>query len=236
MSLTNPPSHPPVAPPVPNRRTDGQAEFDTKADAYLNWMVTFAAWLSTLVGWLAGFVRQLGPYMQGVLTAVEAHKKAAQVSAAAAEASARQAALIAGAKRWQVGTYAQGDVVWSPLSLLTYRRVPNGTTASGTDPSLDPVGWRLTGTTYSMPQTVLGSAGPHQLVVGMHYIITAPDCVASLPRTPAYQEQLRITNLSGSAGLVLQRNGQTFKGHATDLRLPERMDYTFTFTPTHGWI
>lgn len=231
--LADPPAAPPPSVPVPNRRTDDQATFDTKADAYLNWMVAFAAWLETLLTWLGTF----GGYLNTQLATLEGHKNSAQAAAAAAEVSAQSAALVAGAQRWQAGDYAQGAVVWSPLSLLTYRRVPEGTTASATDPALDPAGWRLSGSPHSMPQQVLSTAGPHQLVTGMHYIITAPDCIAHMPPSPAGQEQLRVTNASGSITPQLHSSTGTFKGHAGHLRLnAARADHTFTFTPNQGWI
>ena len=233
MSLTNPPGSPPAVPPVPNRRTDAAPEFDSKTDAYLNWMTTFAAWLGTLIGWLTDFVGQLGPYMQGLLTTAEGHKNAAQAAAAAANTSAQNAALVAGAQRWQPGDYTQGDVVWSPLSLLTYRRVPEGTTASATDPSLDPGAWRLSGSPHSMPTQELSGPGPHQLVTGMHYLLLSADVVAVMPGSAAPQEQLRITNLSGLPGPVIQN----FSGHAVDLRIDiARADRIFIFTANQGWV
>ena len=234
MSLTNPPSSPPAAPPVPNRRTDAAPEFDSKTDAYLNWMTTFAAWLDGLVTWLG---TQLHPYLQGVLTTTDGHKNAAQAAAAAAETSAQTAALIAGAQRWQPGDYAQGAVVWSPLSLLTYRRVPEGVTASTTDPSLDPSAWRLSGSPHSMPTQELTGPGPHQLVTGMHYLILSADVVAVMPGSAFAQEQLRITNLSGQSGPLLLANGQNFSGKVGDLLLDSaRADRMFIFTDSQGWV
>ena len=234
MSLTNPPGSPPAVPPVPNRRTDAAPEFDIRTDAYLNWMTTFAAWLDGLVTWLGA---QLHPYLQGVLTTTEGHKNAAQAAAAAASTSAQTAALIAGAQRWQPGDYAQGAVVWSPLSLLTYRRVPEGVTASTTDPSLDPSAWRLSGSPHSMPTQELSGPGPHQLATGMHYLLLTADVEAVMPATAFAQEQLRITNLSGYSGQLLQRNGQAFSGQECDLVLNvPTVDRIFVFTATKGWV
>lgn len=233
MSLTNPPSSPPAAPPVPNRRTDAAPEFDIRTDAYLNWMTTFAAWLGGLLDWLGSF----GTHLQTMVSSVEGHKNAAQAAAAAAETSAQTAALIAGAQRWQPGNYAQGAVVWSPLSLLTYRRVPEGVTASTTDPSLDPSAWRLSGSPHSMPTQELSGPGPHQLATGMHYLLLTADVVAVMPATAFAQEQLRITNLSGRSGPILQRNGADFRGKAVDLVIDSaRANYTFLYSTTQGWV
>lgn len=62
---------------------------------------------------------------------------ASQVAAAAALAIA---AIGAGA--WVTGTtYAVGDVRYSPINFLAYRRKTNG--AGATDPSLDTTNWAL---------------------------------------------------------------------------------------------
>ncbi|MCD6663518.1 MAG: hypothetical protein LT082_08970 [Comamonas sp.] len=137
MSFTPPPAAPAEGAPIPNRRTDAQEAFDLKTDAYLNWLESFRAWCAGLVAWCATFLTELGEAM----TDIEADKNAAQVAAAAAEASAQGAAASAGAAKWVAGNYTQGDAVWSPVSLLIYRRTTPGTTASATDPAFDSDGW-----------------------------------------------------------------------------------------------
>ena len=65
---------------------------------------------------------------------------AAAASEAAANASAAAAAVSAGAALWVSGTtYALGDVVWSPATYYTYRRIVAG--AGTTDPSADTTNW-----------------------------------------------------------------------------------------------
>lgn len=226
MSYTPPPAAPPASPAIPNRATDTQDAFDVKTDAYLNWTSTFRTWLAALVDWLAA-----------VVPAVEADKNAAQIAAGAAQTSAENAAVIAGATRWAAGNYTQGAAVWSPLSLLTYRRRTAGTTSSTVDPANDPTGWKLTGSPYSMPQTELATAGPHTLAVGVHYIITHASATCLMPAGAAAQEQLRITNKSGARTPVLQRNGSTFDGVADDMVLDAiNADVIFTMTSSRGWI
>lgn len=233
MHFTPLPDPPQESTPIPNRRTDPQNEFDVKTDAYLNWLTTFRAWLAAFIGWLTNFLAELGQAMQ----TVENNKNAAQLAASAAETSAQNAAVIAGATKWAPGNYAQGAAVWSPASLLTYRRIPAGVTASAVDPANDPLGWRLSGSQYSMPQQELATAGPHQLVVGMHYIIKHPLCVCLMPVNAAPQELLRVTNQSGATTPILRANGGTFRGIADDLQLDSRQaDKTFTQTATQGWI
>jgi hypothetical protein len=233
MIFTPPPGAPTESAPIPNRLTDDQPAFDVKTNAYLNWTAAFRTWLAGFVAWLTTFLAELGQALQGI----EGNKNAAQSAAAAAETSAQNAAVIAGAVRWAPGDYIQGAAVWSPLSLLTYRRVPVGVTASAADPSLDPVGWRLTGSPYSMPQQELTTPGPHQLVVGMHYLLRHPQCECLMPVNAAPQEQLRTTNESGSSGLVLRRNGGLFAGIDDDVVIDaRRADKLWTQTATRGWI
>lgn len=230
MSYTPPPAAPPASPAIPNRAADTQDAFDVKTDAYLNWLSTFRTWLAGLADWLADS-------FQDALQDVEANKNAAQAAAGAAQTSAENAAVIAGATKWVSGSYTQGAAVWSPISLLTYRRKTAGTTSSTTDPANDPTGWALTGSPYSMPQTVLSTAGPHTLAVGVHYIITHASAVCLMPAGAAVQQQLRITNRSGAATPVLQRNGSTFDGVADDMQLDSiKADAIFTMTSSRGWI
>jgi len=233
MNFTPPPSAPEESVAIPNRRTDPQDVFDVKTDVYLNWLTGFRNWTAGLVTWLTTFLTEMA---QAMLT-VEGNKNAAQAAASAAATSAQNAAIVAGASRWAPGSYAQGDAVWSPQSLLTYRRVPPGTTASALDPAQDPAGWRLSGSPQSMPQQELTTAGPHPLIVGMHYIVLHPQCECLMPAGSAPQEQLRVTNRSGALTPVLRRNGGKFSGIEDDLALDSRYaDRVFTQTATLGWI
>ena len=232
MSFTPPPLAPAESAPIPNRRTDAQEAFDVKTDAYLNWTATFRTWLAGLVTWLTTFLDELGVAMQGI----EVNKNAALSAAAAAETSAQNAAIVAGATKWAAGNYAQGAAVWSPTSLLTYRRATPGVTASATDPANDPAGWKLSGSQYSLPQQELTTPGPHQLVVGMHYIIKHPLAECLMPAAAAPQELLRVSNKSGALTPVLRRNGAMFDGVADDMAL-DRLNADWVFTQTSGgWI
>ena len=233
MSFTAPPAAPPESVAIPNRRTDAQEAFDLKTDAYLNWLTTFRTWCAGLVAWCVTFLTELGTAMTGI----ENNKNAAQAAAAAAETSAQNAAVIGGATKWQAGNYAQGAAVWSPISLLTYRRIPAGVTASATDPANDPAGWKLSGSQYSLPQQTLATAGPHQLIVGMHYILTHPLAECLMPANAAPQELLRITNKSGAITPILRRNGGLFDGVADDMVLDTvNADWIWTQSAARGWF
>lgn len=163
-------------------------------------------------------------------------KLAANQSALDAANSVQQAGDVAGATKWVAGTYAKGDAVWSPISYFTYRRTTPGNTSSATDPFLDASGWKRIGVP-SFTQTVLNGVGPHQLYVGGHYLLMTPDATLIMPLLPSIGDEVRVSNLSGSKGAILQRNGETFKGLAEDLIINSViMDYTFTKTENEGWI
>lgn len=233
MSFTPPPDAAAAAPAVPNRRTDAQPDFDTKSDAFLNWMVAFLTWLGAFRAWAATFIAELSSAVAGV----ESNKNAAQAAVIAAETAAQNAAGISGAPMWAPGNFQFGDFAWSPTSLLTYRRNVPGVTASAVDPATGPAsGWKLSNSAMSMPQQELAGAGPHQLLAGMHYIVLHPFAVLHMPDAAA-QEQVRIEDRSG--GITVQvwpAAGDTFKGQDVALLLSTRgFDHTFTKTATGGW-
>ncbi|MFI8616480.1 hypothetical protein ACIGHN_13345 [Acidovorax sp. NPDC077693] len=170
-------------------------------------------------------------------------RASASALAAAAAVSAQNAAVSAGADRWVPGNYLNGDPVWSPISLLTYRRIPEGPSASAVDPANDPAGWRLTGSPHSMPQKEITTALdpdtglPHLLSVGVHYLIkhALADCL--MPAGAVTQEMVRVTNQSGASTPMLRKNGATFNGFDDDLQLDlSTWDKVFTKTATSGWI
>ena len=169
-------------------------------------------------------------------TQADLSKLAANQFALAAANSVQQAGDVAAASKWVSGTYAQGDAVWSPISYFTYRRTTPGNTSSTTDPFLDTSGWKRVGVP-SFTQTILNGVGPHQLYAGGHYLLMTPDANLVMPLLPSIGDEVRVSNLSGSKGAILQRNGETFKGRAEDLVINSViMDYTFTKTENKGWI
>ena len=170
-------------------------------------------------------------------------RASAAALAAAAETSAQNAAVVAGAERWVPGNYSKGDSVWSPISLLTYRRIPEGPSASAVDPANDRVNWRLTGSPHSLPQQEINTALdpdtglPHQLSVGIHYLIKHPlaDCV--MPGGAVTQELLRVTNQSGASTPMLRKNGSTFNGYDDDMQIDDiAFDRVLTKTADGRWI
>jgi hypothetical protein len=112
--------------------TDTRAEFSAKSFAFFAALATFITEVNAIVTWIATQVTDIAAYAASALTS----KNDAQAAATAASAHAN-------ATKWVSGTtYADGDVVWSPVSKLTYRRIGAG--AGTTDPSADSVNWFLT--------------------------------------------------------------------------------------------
>lgn len=106
---------------------------------------TFPANAEAYVTWQEG---TMTPEINATVTAMNlavAEVAADTVAAAASALAASNDALAAAASAasvglpWTAGTYAVGDMRYSPIDFATYRRRTAG--ASATDPSLDPTGW-----------------------------------------------------------------------------------------------
>ena len=149
MPVTTPPTITALpTPPDPNDR----ATFNTRA---YPWSVAQQT-LATEVGAVAANV--YGNATEAVNAAA-----IAVPAAAAAEAASNAALWVSGA------TYAAGDVVWSPINALSYRRKSAG--AGTTDPSADSANWAaLAGGTPSLARsartsnTILGTADKGTLI------------------------------------------------------------------------
>jgi hypothetical protein len=105
--------------------------FDALADAFVAAQAPFGTQLNALA--LNAYANAISAYAAAL---------AANTSAADANSSAIAAAASSNAVKWVSGTtYADGFVVWSPLSRLTYRRIGAG--AGITDPSIDTPNWAI---------------------------------------------------------------------------------------------
>lgn len=116
-------------PPAP-APTDTREAFSAKTFAFYAAMAAFIAQVNTALAWVAT-----------QLSAIAGHASTASSASADALAAATAAAASAGVSKWAVGTaYADGAVVWSPITYLTYRR--KGAGSGGADPSANAAAWQ----------------------------------------------------------------------------------------------
>jgi hypothetical protein len=102
--------------------TDNPVVFNTKAFAWVASLGTFTTQANALA------------------IDVSTDALAADASKIDAQAAAASAVAAANATKWASGTsYAEGAVVWSPITFLSYRRKTAG--SGTTDPSLDSTNW-----------------------------------------------------------------------------------------------
>lgn len=134
--------------PPPPQSTD-PVNFDPRADAFLLALVPFA-----------DAANQQAVENNQAAAAAASSMAAAAGSAALSKAASDLAAASAVATRWDAAaTYGQGNLAWSPITGLIYRRQVAGKTA--TDPSADQVNW-----TEVMNLPV--GTGPDQVQAGQH--------------------------------------------------------------------
>lgn len=134
--------------PPPPQSTDS-VNFDLRADAFLGALPGFAT-----------AANQQADENNKAARDAAASSAAAAASASSARASSDLAAAAASAPPWSAATaYKYGDLAWSPISGLSYRRVVAGTTV--TDPSADRVNWVEV-------QTPPVGTGPDQLPAAQH--------------------------------------------------------------------
>lgn len=134
--------------PQPPQSTD-PANFDARADA--------------LLGFFPDFVNAANAQAKEN-NQLNTSTVSAAATAAAAASSARSAADLAlssaSAGKWSAtATYQEGNLAWSPVSGLIYRRLVAGKSSS--DPSADRVNW------VEAQNTPFGTA-PNQLPAGLH--------------------------------------------------------------------
>lgn len=108
--------------PAAPETTDTPQQFNSKAFAWVQSLDTFVT--------------------EANAQAVTVNSDASAASAAKTDAEAAAAAAVAAANatKWISGTtYDEGDVVWSPITYLSYRRKSTG--GGTTDPSADSTNW-----------------------------------------------------------------------------------------------
>ena len=196
--------------PTPPSRSD-PANFAARGDAFLGALPTFV----TETNAVASEVNTNAANAE--TSAATATTKASQAAASAAAAlqSVADAAAVAGATQWVSGTtYAIGNVVWSPLSYLNYRRKTAG--AGTTDPSLDSTNWASIGSPSSLPISIISSNT--SAVVSTHYVFTA-SLTLLLPSSPTVNSVVQWTDLSDLTTNIIDPNGNNIRGVAGSMTL-----------------
>ena len=215
--------------PTPPQRSD-PANFATRGDAFMTALPTLTTETNAI---------STVNYNNAVITETKATEAATSAASAltyknAAAQSAIDAAAVAGATQWISGTtYSIGNVVWSPLTYLNYRRKTAG--AGTTDPSLDTANWALLGIPSTFPTSEI--SGNTNAAVSTHYIFTA-SLVLTLPASPSIGNEVEFTNLSATKTCTISPNGLKIRGNTETmtvdmLNASSRLVYTGT---TYGWV
>ncbi len=137
---------PNVPTPVPSRADP--ANFAERADAY-----------HTALPGVVDAMNQQNAENNSLNSSANASATAAAAAKVAAETSAANAAAANGGQLWVSGTtYAQGYLVYSPLSKRSYRRLVAG--AGTVDPSLDTTNWGILSVVVEQVDT---GTGPNEI-------------------------------------------------------------------------
>lgn len=200
--------------PTPPTRSD-PATFNTRADAFLTALPTFATEANALAG------------------EMQVDADAAAASEAAATAAAAQAALASSVALWVSGTtYTAGQCVWSPVDYQTYRRKTGG--AGTTDPSADGTNWmQLPGARAWATKTTNYTA-----VAGdrLHCNTTAGSFAVTLPGSPSAGQEVAVDDYASTFGNNALTITGTVDGDAGGAILDRPGLYVFIYIDaTRGW-
>lgn len=170
---------------------------------------------------------------------------AAQVALAAdqvtlAEAAAAAAEAASSASIWISGTtYAIGDVRFSPIDFLSYRRKTDG--GGTTDPSIDTTNWVLLVSVAPSWSTI--TANPAPAVAGTSYMCntTSAAFTVTLPAAPAANAFINLADYAGTFAinnLTVGRNGLKIMGLSEDMVIStNNVSITLTYIDaSRGWI
>lgn len=224
--------------PTPPSRSDS-ANFATRGDAFLGALPTFRTEANALA--TNAYNNAVEADADAVAAEASRVAAAAQVTLAAAQATlatnmASAAAAAASASVWVSGTsYSIGNVVYSPVDYLGYRRITNG--AGTTDPSADATNWAPL--VPGLPKISIVSGTSVSAVASNHYVLTnAATTTVTLPASPNSGDAVWITVANGRTDNVIARNGKPINTLAEDMTLDSayagvQLRYA---DATRGWI
>ena len=226
---TSPPSV--TALPTPPSRDD-PANFPARGDTFLAALPTFQTQHQALAA--NAYANALEA--EADAAAADASQLAAAASASASAASAITAASSSGAALWVSGTtYALGDVVWSPATRYSYRRIVAG--AGATDPSADPTNWALA--SVALPQLIVVTGTSASAQSGAEYALTnAAATTVTLPASPTVGDFVSIIVANGRVDNLVARNGKPINGVSEDMTITSRyaaFDMRY-ISAGYGWV
>ena len=213
--------------PTPPSRND-PANFATRADQFLAALPTFVTELNTVAS-----------EINAVASDVNASKTAALVSeqnAASYATVAQAAAATLGATRWVSGTnYAEGAVVWSPVTGRPYRRkAPGG--ISTVDPSSDSNGWYDVLALLVNPLVIIDTNTTAQ--AGIRYAVKTNNIEITLPNSPVIGSVVGFVLLPGITGLTINPQSEKIRGATGPMIVDMKnasADLIYTGS-TYGWV
>lgn len=176
------PSITPYSGTLPQR--SDPANFPTNADDFVAWQE------GTLAPELAATVTAMNLAVNEVndnTVAALAHANNAYDFAVAASASAASVGLP-----WTAGTYAVGDMRYSPIDFATYRCRVAG--ASATDPSADPVKWA--------PSVDIPGIGGVTITGNTTLTVTSDGAISVAPATPGLYVTLPVATTCREGGML----------------------------------
>lgn len=218
-------------PPAP-QPTDSVEDFNSKAFAQSAALAGFV----TETNLVAGEVNANAVAAAASAVTAQGHADDAFASSQAAQTSAITAASSSGAALWVSGTtYALGDVVWSPATRYSYRRIVAG--AGATDPSADPTNWALA--SVALPQLIVVTGTSASAQSGAEYALTnAAATTVTLPASPTVGDFVSIIVANGRVDNLVARNGKPINGVSEDMTITSRyaaFDMRY-ISAGYGWV
>lgn len=216
----------PIIDPMPSapEPTNPRAVFSARSFAFFAAMAGFITQVNAALAWVADQLAAIAGYAAVTTTA-----------SADAVAAASAAAASAGATKWQVDTvYADGAVVWSPISYQTYRRMGAG--SGGADPSDNPAAW--------MPQdreavgAVISVNANATAARFCTYELGTAALTLTLPATAARGDWVGVIPPTATAGAqTVGRNGHVLLDAAEDMDIDVTVPFRLVYiSPARGWV